>query len=270
MKKLVKSSPKAFTLIELLVVIAIIAILAALLLPALAKAKKAARRSQCVENLKQVTLAFKVWEGDHGDKYPMAVSTASWGAKETIYSGIDTSGAAPAGYGGATTVFQVMSNEMNTPKIAYCPSDLSFAADGVTTVTAALTWGVFTNVNLSYFVGGDASDKSPKMILTGDRNIGKTGAADGTAPATSMDMMRNATTGGGYADGSGTSVTGAGIKPFPAWEWTDLELHQDVGNLGLADGSVQQSSLKSLANSIRDTMNARSGRGLQHIIIDMP
>ena len=78
MKRYVKST-KAFTLIELLVVIAIIAILAALLLPALAKAKKAARRAQCVTNLKQVGLAFKVWEGDHGDKYPMAVSSAGLG-----------------------------------------------------------------------------------------------------------------------------------------------------------------------------------------------
>ena len=45
-------------------------------LPALAAAKRKAQRINCVNNLKQVGLAFRIWEGDNNDKYPMAVSTA--------------------------------------------------------------------------------------------------------------------------------------------------------------------------------------------------
>lgn len=197
-------SKTGFTLIALLVIIAVLAILAAMLLPALAKAKTKASRINCVNNLKQCGLAFRIWEGDNGDQMPMVVPMEKGGTMECV-TGADT-----------FRHFQVMSNELSTPKILVCPND---------TRTAAPNFIRMSNKNVSYFVGLDAKDEFPQRFLAGDRNL--------TGPSAPENGILK-------------------LVPGDAVSWTSA-IHVNQGNIGLADGSVQQYSNTGLRQALKNS-----------------
>jgi len=201
-----KKTTNALTKVEVIVIIAVSVIAVALILPVLAMAKRKTSKISCVSDLKQVGIAFRLWEGDNNDKYPMAVSLTNGGAMELIATG------------NVAACFRVMSNELNTTKILLCPDD--------TRRVLATNWSTLNNSNISYFVGLDAVESKPQMFLSGDDNF-----AIGGVPVKSgvVQLLAN------------IPVT-----------WTK-ERHKSYGNIGLADGSVQQLTTDGLQQALQQT-----------------
>ena len=107
--------------------------------------------------------------------------------------------------------YLLLMNGIESPRILTCPDD---------TRTAASFWAdVTNNQQVSYFVGMATSDTSPNMLLSGDRNIALNGKR----------------LNGVVALGTNSPI-----------QWTANDIHRGEGNIGYADGSVQQFTTKKL------------------------
>ena len=211
-----KRRNQALTLTEVLVSVAVVGVMAGVAYLAFHRPKTVRRTAyqnnsleiQCVNNLKQIGLAFRIWEGDNGGKLPMRVPARKGGAQELVLKG------------NVAACFQVMSNELFTPKVLICPADADrIAADNFA--------AGFDNRKVSYFVGADASDDQPAMFLSGDGNF-----AVGGIPVKSGRLLLLA--------------TNAPVR------WTAAR-HMNRGNLGLADGSVWQTDDPRLVQRLIET-----------------
>jgi prepilin-type N-terminal cleavage/methylation domain-containing protein len=201
----------ALTLIEVVVVIAVLAVLVGMLLPARPHHPVKAKQIQCVNNLKQIGLAYIIWAGDHNDKFPMQVSIVGTNGGGTMELVNGTN---------AWINFVVISNELSTPKILYCPADSDH-------VRATNFTTDFNNGKISYFVGLDVTNESNShMLLSGDDNfaIGSVLIKSGL-----LELSTNA--------------------PI---SWTATR-HKFVGNIGLADGSVQRATSSYLCQLVQQT-----------------
>lgn len=114
--------------------------------------------------------------------------------------------------------FRVMSNEMSTPRILHCPED--------TGRIEAHSFAALANSNISYFVNIDATEAYPQMPLSGDDNF----EVDGVPVKSGLlEFSTNA--------------------PIA---WTAAR-HKFVGNLAIADGSVQQATQSGLRQAIQNS-----------------
>ncbi len=212
---------RALTFIEVLVVIAGLAILAVLLLPVLAASKHVPQSINCVSNIKQISLAAHIWEGDNNNLYPMQVSVTNGGAMELIITN------------NIAGLFQVMSNELSTTKILICPQDTK-----VIKPTNGFGEG-FCNKNTSYFVGVDANEHYPRRLMFGDDNFIINGA-----PVKSGLLQLSTNTPIAWGPGRHGDDSSFFHKALPEHFW---------GNLGFADGNVSAFSSSGLQQALQQT-----------------
>ena len=210
-------------------VIAIIAILASLLLPALSKAKGMAQRTACLNNLKQLTLSWTMYSGDHNDSLPpnhedyyptQAASlsdTPSWvtgnAFSDTTSSNIQRG---------------VLFRYLSADAIYRCPSDRS-------TVRDAGKLPRTRHYGLDFYMNGTGNSATPFGGAVVELMFRKQSNIQDPGPAKAFVFIDNHP---GNTAGGSFSVSQPG-SPDPHWSHFPGARHQNGANLSFADGHVE-------------------------------
>jgi len=201
-----KRTTSGLTRVELIVVVFVIFIFAAIFCSVPDRnMRRKAERIGCVNNLKAFGCAIRMWGNDNGDKYSMGLSLTNGGTMEFL--------ASPNVF----PHFQILSNELQTPKVLICGADERNPATNFTTD--------FNDSHLSYFIGADADETNPSMFLAGDRNI-------------SVNSREQS----GLVTLTTNQVVG----------WT-RKIHKNQGNILFVDGHVDQLSTTRLRDLVKNT-----------------
>jgi prepilin-type N-terminal cleavage/methylation domain-containing protein/prepilin-type processing-associated H-X9-DG protein len=179
---------KGFTLIELLVVIAIIGILAAILLPALSRAREAANRATCQNNLKQFGTVFKMYSGENKGLFPDFFAKVVMPPNgKADYSTLKVN------FGPATQ--QIYPEYLTDPKVTVCPSNSHSSADNFTAADGSSLFGYAYDHGVKT-VAGNGCNEGGSCMNAIDSSYGffgyvldKVGDNDGALPLSSVPLV---------------------------------------------------------------------------------
>ncbi len=205
----------AFTRLELLALLGAFSLLMLVVLPVLAHDRARSSRIQCANNLRQIWVALQLWGGDHGDQLLWNASMADGGTRLHPLSA------------NAWLHYATLSNELASPRVLLCPSDVGTSAvDFSHDPAQGYLHPNFRNRSTSYFLNAHPTGfvlstpfGSGNAPLLGDRNI-PTDGASGCSVFASASIIR--------------------LRPVRADYGWQAGLHgSNAGNLLLYDGQVE-------------------------------